>query len=91
MSKRKRWASEREELASFREQRSKGDASKGKTKGKGKDQAGHEICYGWAKGVGPCAGLPPGFECKVKVHKCMTCFSPAHPKAECPQKAASPS
>ena len=64
MAKRKRWASEREELASFREQRAKGESSKGKSKGKGKDQAGQEICYSWAKGVGPCAGLPSGTECK---------------------------
>ena len=90
MAKRKRWASEREELASFREQRAKGESSKGK----GKDQAGQEICYSWAKGVGPCAGLPSGTECKGKVcrvHKCMICFSPTHPNAECPRKAASPS
>ena len=94
MAKRKRWASDREELANFREQRSKGDSNKGKGKGKGKDQAGQEFCYSWAKSVGPCAGLPPGSECKGKikrVHKCMTCFSPSHPNAECPRKAASPS
>ena len=92
-AKRKRWAAEREELSSFREQRSKGDFNKGKGKGKGKDQAGQEICYSWAKSVGPCAGLPAGSECKGKikrVHKCMLCMSPAHPNAECPKKTASP-
>ena len=80
-AKRKRWAA-------------KGDFNKGKGKGKGKDQAGQEICYSWAKGVGPCAGLPPGSECKGRirrVRKCMQCFSPGHPNAECPKKAASPS
>ena len=94
MAKRKRWAAEREELATFREQRPKGDPGKGKSKGKGKDQAGQEICFSWAKAVGPCAGLPPGSECKGKikrVRKCMHCFSPGHPNAECPKKAASPS
>ena len=92
-AKRKRWAAEREELSSLREQRSKGDFNKGRGKGKGKDQAGQEICYSWAKSVGPCAGLAAGSECKGKikrVHKCMLCFSPAHPNAECPKKTASP-
>ena len=94
MATRKRWASDREELASLREQRfTKGDGGKGKSKGKGKDQAGQEICYSWAKGVGPCAGLAAGSDCKGRVrrvHKCMICFSPGHPNAECPKKSASP-
>ena len=92
-AKRKRWAADREELMNLREQRSKGDLNKGKSKGKGKDQAGQEICYSWAKNVGPCAGLSAGSECKGKVkriHKCMLCFSPAHQNAECPKKTASP-
>ena len=92
-AKRKRWAAEREELTNFREQRSKGDFNKGKSKGKGKDQAGQEICYSWAKNVGPCAGLAAGSECRGKVkrvHKCMLCLSPSHPNAECPKKTASP-
>ena len=94
MAKRKRWAADREELVNLREQRSKGESSKGKGKGRGKDQAGQEICYSWAKGVGPCAGLVSGAECKGKtrrVHKCMICLSPGHPNAECPKKSASPS
>ena len=90
-AKRKRWAAEREELSTLREQRSKGDFNKGKGKGKGKDQAEQEICYGWAKG--PCSGLAAGSECKGQIkraHKCTLCFSPAHPNAECPRKTASP-
>lgn len=40
------------------------DSSKGKGKGKGKDQAHQEICFRWAKGIGPCAGLLAGADCK---------------------------
>ena len=61
---------------------------KSKGKGSGKDQSGKEICYSWAKGLGPCAGLAVGSECKAKVkrvHKCMHCLSPAHVNSDCPQ------
>ena len=89
-AKRKRAADQRDELEQLRSRGggSQAGQQKGKGKGSGKDQSGKEICFSWAKGLGPCAGLAVGAECKAKVkrvHKCMHCLSPAHVNSDCPQ------
>ena len=93
IAKRKRLQADREELNRWRSSSShgkgSGSGSKGKGKGAGRDQAGDEICFSWAKNNGPCAGLSPGSECKSKVkrtHKCMLCFSPGHTNEQCHKK-----
>eukprot|EP00435_Cladocopium_sp_Y103_P054001 s826_g17.t1 len=92
-AKKRRAQADREELTKWRSSNSTGKGSnvggKGKGKMKGKDQAGEEICFSWAKNSGPCAGLTPGSECKSKVkrsHKCQYCLSPGHTNEQCPNK-----
>ena len=63
---------------------------KGKSKGKSKDQAGTQICYSFANGVGPCGNVSPGATCLQKTkraRKCQHCLSPSHRNADCPQAA----
>ena len=92
MAKRKRWAADREELVNLREQRSKGEPSKGK----GKEEERTKQCMKSATAGRKewDLGLVSGAECKGKtrrVHKRMICLSPGHPNAECTKKSASPS
>ena len=92
-AKKKRFQSEREELQRFRQGTGAGETKghKGKSggKGKSKDQAGSEICFSWASGVGSCAQIPVGGECAgsvKRVRKCRICLSPSHRDADCPKK-----
>ena len=88
-ARKKRLASEREELENYRKHGAekkggKGSGSKG-SDGKGQEQKR----YGWNNGNGPCASLEPGQECVSKVkraHRCTICNSPGHPSRSCPQK-----
>ena len=61
VARKKRYAQEREELSRFRAQQSapyaRENTSKGKGKGKARDQAGQEMLFSWAKNVGTRAGL----------------------------------
>ena len=91
-AKKRRLASDREELARHRSSTSsqpqaKGaGGQKGKGKGKSKDQSGLELCYSWASGRGHCADVPPGGECRgpvKRIHKCRLCLSPSHRDADC--------
>lgn len=94
-ARKRRLAAEREELLRHRSTTAttslpnnpKGvGATKGKGKGKSKDQSGLELCFSWAAGKGPCAGVPPGGECKgtvKRIHKCRICLSPSHRDADC--------
>ena len=82
-ARKKRMASEREELKKYR---SKEEGTKGK--GKGKEQP-KQLCYGWNNGNGPCASLSPGQSCVSKTpraHRCTVCGSPGHPSRSCPQR-----
>ena len=82
-ARKKRMASEREELKKYR---SKEEGMKGK--GKGKEQP-KQLCYGWNNGNGPCASLSPGQSCVSKTpgaHRCTVCGSPGHPSRCCPQR-----
>lgn len=87
-AKKKRAAAERDELRRLRDGGGgkPGPKGRGKGKTKSKDQAGTPLCYSWASGVGVCADVPPGGECKGEVkraHKCRICLSPSHRDSEC--------
>ena len=94
-AKKRRMASDREELKTFRQQGHGGkvpggatqpQSGKGRNKGKSKDQSGQPLCFSWASGTGPCAKQPPGAECLCPVkrtHKCRKCLSPSHQDDAC--------
>ena len=88
-ARKRRLASEREELERYRKRGPEEKGGKGKG-GKGSGEKGQgQKCYGWNNGNGPCASLAPGQECasKVKrVHRCTICNSPGHPSRSCDQK-----
>ena len=88
-ARKRRLASEKEELERYRKRGPEEKGGKGKG-GKGSGEKGQgQKCYGWNNGNGPCASLAPGQECasKVKrVHRCTICNSPGHPSRSCDQK-----
>lgn len=88
-ARKKRIASEREELEKFRKL-SGGDRKERENQPGGKgDSKGSQKCFGWNNGNGPCANLSPGQQYVSKVkreHKCTICDSPGHPSKDCPQK-----
>lgn len=85
-AKKRRIATEREELARLRgEQKDGGRAGKGK--GKSKD-GGVQLCFAWNNNNAPCKDVPPGGECQNKVkraHRCTKCGSPGHQSINCSQ------
>lgn len=85
-AKKRRIATEREELARLRgEQKDGGKAGKGK--GKSKD-GGVQLCFAWNNNSAPCKDVPPGGECQNKVkraHRCTKCGSPGHQSINCSQ------
>ena len=90
LAKRKRLAADREELGRYRSSAassSKGQPmTKGKCKGKSKDQSGLELCYSWASGKVHSAEVPPGGECRgpvKRIHTCRICLSPSHRDSDC--------
>eukprot|EP00439_Symbiodinium_sp_Y106_P048834 s2768_g6.t1 len=93
-AKKRRLLEDRDELARLRAgpqkaEVPKSDGAKGSSKGKSKDQAGNQLCFSWSTGVGVCADVPPGGECRGKVkraHKCQICLSPAHRNSDCPSR-----
>ena len=75
-ARKRKAASDKEELERFRKQ---SNGPKGKDSGgKGKPQ----LCYAWNNNNGACAGLPPGAACQGK------CGSPGHPSHLCTSKAS---
>lgn len=91
MAKKRRIQADRQELRDLRARQGATiphavKEHKGKSKGKGKDQAGNQICFSWASASGTCAEVPPGGECKAqvkRVHKCRICRSPSHQDDQC--------
>ena len=92
-TKKRRLASDLEELRTDRQNGGKGQQGSsggkdagGKGKGKTKDQLGPPICSSWASSFGPCGELAPGAECVSaikRVRRCRKCLSPSHQDAAC--------
>lgn len=89
LAKKRRIQADRQELREIKAKQNwqnNSKESKGKSRGKGKDQAGNQICFSWASASGVCAEVPPGGECRAQVkrtHKCRICLSPSHQDHQC--------
>ena len=52
-----------------------------------RDNYDNEICFGWNRGYGPCAGAEPGSECPSgRSHCCELCLSWKHKGVKCPTR-----